>query len=120
MKNYNHYFKHQKMLLHFLFSISLITICTINSMQQQNNPVSQILSQETISKPLFSILDITGIKHNGTLSSIVEATQKSWLRKEGSERWEMGNQGEELRDQLLSPLKSLGVIDKIEPSQKEI
>lgn len=69
--------------------------------------------------PLLKILAITGINHDGTLPSIVEATQKQWLRSAACERWEMGDQFEELRAQLVPLFMQLGMLDEIRPTKSE-
>jgi hypothetical protein len=42
-----------------------------------------------ITPQLCELLDVTGITCDRTLPAIVEATQNAWLRKAGSERWEI-------------------------------
>lgn len=69
--------------------------------------------------PLLKILAVTGIHHDGTLPSMIQATQKQWLRKEGSERWEMGDQFEELQEQLVPLFEELGILNEKKPAQME-
>lgn len=45
-------------------------------------------AEEVITPELLSLLDHFHLKHDGTLASITEVTQKAWLRPKGKERWE--------------------------------
>ena len=47
------------------------------------------LSRETFDDDLVKLLAFMEVKHEGTLSSIVQGTQKSWLRLATKERWEI-------------------------------
>lgn len=67
------------------------------------------------SNPLFDILEITKIQHDGSLESIVAATQKSWLRQT-KDRWDHTNQYESLHDQLSPYFEQLGIIEEIKPT----
>lgn len=71
-----------------------------------------------LSPTVTKILEITSIEHDGSLDSIVQGTQKAWLRKPGVERWQMEKKYEQLRPQLEPLFEPLGVIDEVQPSQK--
>ena len=79
----------------------------------------QLESKAELSSTLLEILEITKIKHDGTLGSVVEATQKDWLRKAGTERWEMDNAREELKPALEPLFQKLGIIDEVAPKAKQ-
>ncbi|MBP6870263.1 hypothetical protein KBC04_05245 [Candidatus Babeliales bacterium] len=69
------------------FSLFYLFADRIKSEQLQEQVV---LNQQ--GRPCFALLQLltlTGIEHDSSLESIVHATQKNWLRKPGSERWEM-------------------------------
>jgi hypothetical protein len=83
------------------------------------NEGRHMLSDQVIPEPLLKILAITGIEHDGTLSGIVAQTQKNLLRKDGTERWQIGNQFELLHDQLEPLLQELGFINAVIPTHKE-
>ena len=60
--------------------------------------------------PLLKILAVTGIHHDGTLPSMVQSTQKQWLRPKECERWEMGDRFEQLQEQLIPLFEELGIV----------
>ena len=72
-----------------------------------------------LSPALLEILKITNIDHDGTLPSVVEATQKAWLRKPGTERWEIDNHYETLSSSITPQFKKLGILNEIAPTKKE-
>jgi hypothetical protein len=80
---------------------------------------SYLCAKEIITPDLIEVLNITGITHDGTLPSIVDATQKAWLRPTGVERWEMDGKYQELSPIISPYFKQLGMIDEIVPTKKE-
>jgi len=62
---------------------------------------------------LDQVLKLTGVTYDGTLQDLVKATQKSWLRPAGKERWEIEEQPHEQKRKDLIPLfKSMGLVDE--------
>src|SRR5262245_36326576 len=81
----------------YLFCISLSTTsCTLNpSAIDESRPMSLHYLFDAQGNPQQFLLDILhelNIEHDGTIASIVTATQKEWLRKPGSERWHIEEQ----------------------------
>ena len=77
-------------LLYLLSLLSLVsTMPVLADLQAQS--VKIVDQHGTLSEPLKKIAALTKIVHNGTLDDIVKQTQKTWLRKAGTERWEMQN-----------------------------
>ena len=70
-------------------------------------------------KPLLSLLNMLHIAHDGTLKTIVEATQKEWLRGSRKERWEIPEQYEEKREEIISGLEQLNCVYKISAEKKQ-
>jgi hypothetical protein len=68
---------------------------------------------------LVELLDWMEIKHKGTLASIVQATQKKWLRPYGKERWETPEVAEEKRAKIVELAEKLGFISEIAPIRKK-
>ncbi len=95
--------------------------CVMFTGDKAETPIQlqKIVQGGKLSSTLLEILQITNIKHDGTLASIVEATQKDWLRKAGTERWEMDNAREELKPALEPLFKKLGIIDEVAPTAKQ-
>lgn len=54
-----------------------------------------------------------------TLQQLVDATQKEWLRKPGSERWQIEEKFPELRTKIIGALDEIGLFTEIKPSDKK-
>lgn len=74
--------------------------------------------EEVISQPLLDLLKQMEVSHNGTLSSIVQATQKQWLRPAGKERWHIDELSTDKREVILSYAEKLGFIQECLPLKK--
>jgi len=70
------------------------------------------------SQTLLDLLDLLKTPHDGSLQSIVTATQKAWLRQSGKERWQVDELYPEMRETLTPYFKELGLFDEIKPSKK--
>src|SRR3989344_6686161 len=79
----------------------------------------RLVSAEVMTPALLQLLEVTGVSHDGTLSSIVEETQKHWLRPIGIERWEMTDLDKETREKVFVLADQLGFIQECRPTQKE-
>jgi len=80
---------------------------------------SSFFDQEgAVVRPLEELLELLEIEHDGTLDSVVGATQKEWLRPAGKERWEVESRHEEKREQIMPLLEQLGCVHELLPSQK--
>jgi len=75
--------------------------------------------QGNSSPALLELLDFLEIEHNNTLKSIVDTTQKKWLRQTGKERWEMEEKFPEKRQKLINLFDQLGTIKEIKPQKKQ-
>lgn len=80
--------------------------------------------RDIVTPPLLEILKICEVKHEGSLASIVDATQEAWVKKirpGNTERWEISAditaQFEEKRDRLLLLLQQSGFVDPIFPQK---
>ncbi len=74
--------------------------------------------KEIISQSLLKILEITHVEHDGSLSNIVAATQRVWLRSPERERWEFNYAFENARNELLPYFDQLGMTQEIIPKEK--
>jgi len=66
-------------------------------------------------QPLLDLLSYLGVMHDGTMDGIMSATQLAWLRKTGTERWEMEDPYADRREALLTHLDNLGCVQAVEP-----
>jgi len=65
---------------------------------------------------LIDLLALTNVQHDGTLASIVQATQKEWLRSPGKERWEIPEIFADKRNAFFSIFQKLNLIEAIKPT----
>lgn len=84
-------------------------LCTIKSQNTQ-----------CVTPALLKLLDKLDVKHQGTLESIVEVTQKELLRKSTTERWEIGisEKDTHLKD-ILPFFKDFGMVEAKKPTLKK-
>ncbi len=71
------------------------------------------------SQPLLDLLEAMEVSHDGTLSSIVEATQKKWIRPAGKERWEIADLSAKEREKVIFHAERLGFFQERWPERKE-
>jgi hypothetical protein len=69
-------------------------------------------------QPLVDFLKLFKIEHQGTVESINKAMQMHFIRKPGSERWDLVDSPEDqkLRAQAFNLLKSMELVDAIPPT----
>jgi hypothetical protein len=101
---------HTKIKITAVFIALALSSCSAMMDKKKENIQSDLLSPA-----LFNLLEVTGIKHDGTLTSIVAETQKAWLRRPGTERWNMEDNFEALKPQIMPLLKELGFLDEALP-----
>lgn len=84
-------------------------VCLVN---EQGHPTNVLLQ----------LLSLTDIEHDGSLASIVQATQKAdtgWMRKEGCERWDIVDTNVENQNDFFDLFHKLHLIDEIAPQQQQ-
>ncbi len=121
---FKHSFKHSLTILLF---ISVVHPNANASIGIWENKLIETYVLDEYGRPrqaLLELLDLFGIEHDGSLESIVRATQKNpvvskrWIRPKGVERWDYVNESfEEKREQALPLLKRLGLMDVIWPGK---
>jgi hypothetical protein len=69
--------------------------------------------------PLLKLLRLFNIKHTGTIESINQAMQESFIRKPGSERWDLKDAelDKEVRNEALALFQEMGFMKEIPHSQ---
>lgn len=68
-----------------------------------------------ITQPLLELLEVTGIEHQGTYESILQETQKKWLRPSGKERWEISDLEDKTNQQIFPLADQLGFVSEVVP-----
>jgi hypothetical protein len=71
-----------------------------------------------VSRDLLRLLELLGLYHDGTLESIVEATQNAWLRSSNTERWQLAaiNYNAEKEIAIKNLLEKLGFTSERPPA----
>ncbi len=72
----------------FITLISILSGCFATK-ETQYPPFQIVDNNKQVCPQVFEILKLTGIQTDDSLSDIVAKTQAAWLRKAGTERWEM-------------------------------
>jgi len=107
----------------FFFGIILVSVlggCEVIQSKQQVGFENRLIDKDgRPTEPLRKLLQVFDIKHDDTLKTIVDETQKVWLRPAGKERWEVELLHEDKRDQIMPILKEIGCIDEVFPSQEK-
>ena len=99
-------------------SLLAVTMREIYAMEVPGDLSRAILTN--CSKPtvaLIQLLKYLDMMPHEDLKSIVEDTQKEWLRKPGQERWHQEEKLEQKKNELIPLFQELGVISAISPSK---
>lgn len=88
---------------------------------QKQSFAESLVDEAGMPKPiLLNLLDVMKIEHKGDLNSIVEETQKNWLRKPGQERWDIDpNQFKELEEAARPFLGQLEISSEKRPLESD-
>lgn len=82
--------------------------------------VEFVSKQGTVNPLIFKLLKWTGILYtDGTLASVVDETQKHWMRKPGSERWDVVDISSDYQKELYTICKELSLFSEIKPEHQE-
>jgi hypothetical protein len=109
-----------------IFSFALITFYIFSNVEfnkkeifvRQDLQTVLIDSNNKPTLPLLELLKEFKVDHNGDLSSIVDATQKKWLRASGQERWQIDEIEVAQKNKVVELLKQLKCMDEIKPLNK--
>ncbi len=92
----------------------------VNSRSEPINCSILLFTNNQPTQALQSLLTLTGISDiQLDLQSIVDATQKEWLRRPGQERWHMQEKFTDKRDDFLLLFDELHILNEIKPTQKK-
>lgn len=119
--------------LKYKFTVFLVSVfgfvMLVQTMHKNHDGVAKKNIQQNLvdeqghpSVALLELLSLTNIEHDGSLVSIVEKTQKpeaEWMRKEGSERWDIADSNVENKDQFFALFDQLNLVDVINPTQQQ-
>ena len=103
------------------FPLLLFISITIFCLQSKNYFVQSYGPLDQNYKPtpaLLNLLNFLQVQHDGSLESIVKATQQAWLRPKDKERWEIAERYENKREELLNHFSLVGIVDNIKPTNK--
>lgn len=107
----------------FSIFLSVITIyaCSDCTTARPSSPTSQMSAQSVrVDARLGLLHDLftkLGVKVDPSYEAMNAYAQAHWLRKPGQERWQMDASTHQAKiDQIIASLKTLGMIDRIDPS----
>lgn len=106
----------------YSLTINALLVVLVSIFQPiQTEPFQQLFNDKSLPhQSLVVLLEGLNIKHANTLESIVLETQKEWLRKPGTERWQEQKQFSSLSHELITKeCSSLGMIGTIFPKLKK-
>lgn len=97
-----------------LMTIFILSGCFF---QTKHESKIEFVNNQGVANPLiFKLLNLTDILYtDGTLSSIVDETQKHWLRKPGSERWDIENNPHVNQQEIYKICEKLQMFSEIKP-----
>ena len=102
----------------FILFFSIFPGCFASKHASQNNaPI--VDDHGNVCSQVRQILDLTNIKTDGSLQDIVTKTQQAWLRKAGTERWEMETYLTEQDAALKKLFHEMNMFEAIQPQQKQ-
>lgn len=94
-----------KKILSVVALIAMVSVGAVDSLEK--NPA------------LIELLAYMQVAHDGTLPSIVQATQRAWLRPAGVERWQLEELPESDKKEVLRLAQQLGFINAVKPAQQQ-
>lgn len=101
--------------------ISLLLVF-LSSCYMENKPKPKIecVSTQGVVNPLiFKLLNLTGVScDDQALASVVDVTQQHWLRKSGTERWDIENKEVPHQQEIYKICDQLGMFQEITPEHQ--
>jgi hypothetical protein len=104
-----------------LLSSAAILWQTLPAMQKGQGAIQELFVLNNEGKPstgLSKLLEKFGLNQDNA-QTIVEGTQKEWLRTADKERWEAEDPYANRKDELLPLFKEVGVVDEVKPTERE-
>ena len=96
-------------------NIYTFILCCMNLLHAMHEPFNKNAVPD---QSVIELLNIASIKHNGTVDDIIKKTQEQWIRKSGTERWEIDKSNHPYHDQLIVWLGDNNFIQEISPQLK--
>jgi len=81
--------------------------------------VGVMYGSENLPEPLMRMLEVMEVPHDGTLASIVSATQERWIRAPGKERWHIADLSEDKKEAVINLAEEMGFFKEILPTEQE-
>lgn len=112
-------FKYSRLL--FLTTVFTASVhCSDQNNTQTINQLRLIVDKKGHPSPVLKeLLEKCGIQHDGTLKTIVEQTQKAFLRPADKERWEIGWETKLNPETANNLFDKLGLIKEVKPSDQQ-
>lgn len=102
-------------------AIALFVFLSGCFIQNKSEPKVEFVSKQGIVNPMIvKLLNLTGVLYtDGTVASVVDETQKHWLRKPGSERWDISTDSDLPREKIYKICEQLDMFSEVKPEHKE-
>jgi hypothetical protein len=133
MKKSKNILKEYTLMMHILKKIALVSACLLTTylisfyvfytkIPNTMNAISQrsyfLTEDGDIIPPLKTCLALCNITYDGTLSHIVQLTQKNWLRAPHQERWQQGEFATNEKEKFLDCFHQLHMVEEIRPQAR--
>lgn len=102
----------------FIALLSILSGCFATKKLEKFQSFEFVNQHGQVCPEILKVLDLTNIQTNGTLSDIVAKTQASWLRKSGTERWEMDTLITQHDTELKKMFHEMNMYDEIKPTKQ--
>lgn len=100
----------------FIALLSVLSGCFATKQMTEPQPFEFVNQHGQVCPEVLQVLKLTNVETNGTLPDIVTKTQASWLRKPGTERWEMDKLITEHDTELKKLFHEMKMNDEIKPT----
>ncbi|MGE0207151.1 MAG: hypothetical protein AB7R69_04875, partial [Candidatus Babeliales bacterium] len=81
--------------------------------------VRKLIDNDKPSNVLLDLLEACSLQHDGSLASIVQETQRAFLRPAGKERWELEDMIKIPQEKAQEFFKALGLVHEVKPMQMQ-
>jgi hypothetical protein len=109
-----------KYIILVVLMVCTLTNCSHTTQQQNQSTVTidklELIATKQPPKELLDLLEHCAIKHNGSITDIIEKTQHAWLRKPSIERWQYDLPEKISLSIALPHFEKLGMLQEVIPS----
>jgi len=109
-------------ILFFSFGLMFLSACFADKKTEEVSKKAKqkiviVDDQGHVCPQVLRLLDLSGITHDTSLRDIVNQTQKSWLRKPGSERWDVQSANVLYEEDARNLIFEMGLSQEVKPQE---